>query len=73
MKTKPEARMYKQEGPQAVQNLSAIISATNILSVLLQNINKPLTVEAQLDKVLTWGKSLSTLYLYLQGHKLTCT
>ena len=73
MKTKPEARMYKQEGLQAVQNLSTIISATNILSLLLQNINEPLTVETQLDKVLTWGKSLSTLCLYLQGHKLTCT
>ena len=40
------------------------MSATNISNLLLQNINEPLPVETQLDKVLTWGKSLSTLPIF---------
>ena len=62
MKTRPEAIRHKQTRLRAV-NISSNMSATNI-SNLLQNINEPLPVETQLDKVLTWGKSLSTLPIF---------
>ena len=63
MKTRPEAIRHKQTRLRAVNISSNIMSATNI-SNLLQNINEPLPVETQLDKVLTWGKSLSTLPIF---------
>ena len=40
------------------------MSAANISNLLLQNINEPLPVETQLDKALTWGKSLSTSTIF---------
>ena len=63
MKTKPETIRNKQTRLRAVNISSNIMSATNI-SNLLQNINEPLPVETQLDKALTWGKSLSTLPIF---------
>ena len=64
MKTRPEAIRHKQTRLRAVNISSNIMSATNISNLLLQNINEPLPVETQLDKVLTWGKSLSTLPIF---------
>ena len=40
------------------------MSTTNISKLLLRNINEPLPVQTQLDKALTWGKSLSTLPIF---------
>ena len=48
-----------------MNNSSNIMSATNIFNLLLQNINETLPVETQVDKALTWGKSLSTLPTYI--------
>ena len=63
MKTRPEATRHKQTRLLAV-NISSNMSATNISNLLLQNINEPLPVETQLDKVLIWGKSLSALPIF---------
>ena len=64
MKTRPEAVRRKQTRLRAVDISSNIMSTTNISNLLLQNINEPLPVETQLDKALTWGKSLSTLSIF---------
>ena len=62
MKTKPQAIRHKQTS--AVSISSNIMSATNISNLVLQNINEALLVETQLDKALTWGKSLLTLLIF---------
>ena len=64
MKTRPKAIRHIQTRLHAVHISSNIMSATNISNLLLQNINEPLPVETQLDKALTWGKSLSTLPIF---------
>ena len=64
MKTRPEEIRHKQRKLHAVNISSDVMSATNISNLLLQNINEPLTVETQLDKALTWGKSLSSLPVF---------
>ena len=62
MKTRPKAIKRKQTGLRVVQISSKVMSATNISKLLLQNMNEPFPVETQIDKALTWGKSLlSTL------------
>ena len=40
------------------------MSATNISKILFQNINAPLPAEIQLDKEMTWCKSLSALNVF---------
>ena len=64
MKTRPEVIRLKRARLRAVHISSNIMSSTNISNLLLQNINKPLPAETQLDKVLPWGKSLSTLPIF---------
>ena len=64
METRPGAIRHKQTRLRAVNISSNITSATNISNLLLQNINEPLPVQTQLDKALTWGKSLSTLTIF---------
>ena len=38
--------------------------ATNISNFILSNISEPLSLKTQLDKALTWSKSLSTLPIF---------
>ena len=40
------------------------MSATNIPKILMQNIKESLTAEIQLDKAMTWGKSVSGLPIF---------
>ena len=58
MKTRPEVIKRKQTGLRVMQISSKVMSATNISKFLLQNMNEPFLVETQIDKALTWGKSL---------------
>ena len=61
MKTVPELTIYKQTGLRTVQITSKITSETNVPNVF-QNINEQLLVETQLDKALTFPRSVKEKY-----------
>ena len=59
MKTGPELTIYKQTGLRTVQITSKITSEANVPN-LFQNINEQFLVETELDKALTFPRSIKS-------------